>query len=159
VPALGGHSISGVVSRASLNGILISATLQDAPAWRTATVLPDGMVFVFGVIDAKGLAAAGELYYPTSRTFTPASSVYVSPRAYRTATLLTDGTVLIAGGIATNGKVLAELELWDGKSANAEMLSAHLIQARKGHTATLQADGTVRIAGSVRDDGSPSASS
>jgi hypothetical protein len=69
----------------------------------TATLLPDGTVFVAGSYEEdsgpNALAIGStEFYDPTSATFLPSPDL-ITPRYEHTATLLADGRVLIAGGI------------------------------------------------------------
>ncbi len=65
----------------------------------TATLLPDGKVFLAGGYGANGILASAELYDPA--TFTWASAGSTPTQAYRfTVTLLPSGKVLVAGGSA-----------------------------------------------------------
>src|SRR5205085_1182636 len=102
--------------QARLRNTALAATLRHPRAWHTATVLPDGNVFIFGGLDAQGVVAESELFDPASQTFTAFPGSSLAPRAYHSATLLMDGRVLILGGIGIDGKRLNTLELWDPKS-------------------------------------------
>jgi len=89
---------------------------QPTPAWRQvasmafartfhlATILPDGNVLVTGggpttaATDVANAQLAGELWSPTTETWTTMASMN-APRLYHSeATLMPDGRVLISGG-------------------------------------------------------------
>jgi hypothetical protein len=74
-----------------------------ARGYHTATLLPNGKVFIAGgeipnITPNLGTASV-ELYDPSTGTFSPAGSM-TTPRFWHTATLLNDGRVLIAEGNA-----------------------------------------------------------
>src|SRR5262249_8245722 len=122
----------------------------------TATLLPDGRVFVAGNAPEPGVALAAELFDPVSKTWTPAPANYEahSPaapsgsRVYHTATLLADGRVLIAGGLGEEGLDLKSAELFD-PAGQAWTFVSPMSDPRGGHTATLLKDGHVLVAGGV----------
>ena len=57
--------------------------------------------------------ATGELYNPTTGTWTATTSL-AAPRAFHTATLLPTGDVLISGGVDAAGNPVAVSELYRG---------------------------------------------
>ena len=104
--------------------------------WHTATVLPDGTVFILGGVGAKALVAQAELFDPSTQSFKDIATG-LAPRAYHTATLLTDGRLLIAGGIGSDGNLVARFDIWDPRANQVQTLAAALSTPRRGHTATL----------------------
>jgi hypothetical protein len=156
---LGGADVSGPLSKAFLkisknasSSSPISGLLHPR-AWHTATVLPDGSVFIFGGLGTRTLVSEAELFDPSTQSFREIAA-NLEARAYHTATLLTDGRVLIAGGIGADGKPLSRLDLWDPRSKQTQTLASTMLFPRRDHTATLQSDGTVLIQGGVLADGS-----
>lgn len=95
--------------------------MKDVRSYHTATLLPDGDVFVAG--SGEGGPLPAELYDPVTRSWTAISSS-IEPHLYgETATLLPDGEVLVVGGsngtISPSGDaVMAGAELYDPGSAN-----------------------------------------
>lgn len=66
----------------------------------TATLLPDGRVFVAGGNNADGALGDTLLYDVATNTWTPATSLHVA-RTQHSAALLPDGRVLLAGAHQT----------------------------------------------------------
>ena len=68
---------------------------------QTATLLPDGRVFIAGGYWSDGqkwrVLSSTEMYDPATRTFSPIGSMGAA-RDGHTTTLLDDGRVLIVGG-------------------------------------------------------------
>ncbi len=127
--------------------VLTSATHQPRIG-HTATVLPDGTVFIFGGVESNGsIPAAAELFNPDTLTFEQLSGNPLTPRAYHTATLLSDGKVLITGGIGNNDEALPTAELFNWQTRTAEIATGNLAFARSRHKAVLQADGSVVLLG------------
>lgn len=114
-------------------------------AAHTATLLPDGRVFVAGGLGGGSGVASTEVFDPATRTFTYASNMSVA-RTGHTATLLSNGKVLIAGGY--NGNYLASAELYD-PAANSFTPVKAMNAARSGHVATVLPNGKVLLAGGV----------
>lgn len=114
-------------------------------AAHTATLLPDGRVFVAGGLGGGSGMASTEVFDPAARTFTNAASMSVA-RTGHTATLLSNGKVLIAGGY--NGSYLSSAELYDPLSNRFTPLKA-MTAARSGHVATLLPNGKVLLVGGV----------
>jgi N-acetylneuraminic acid mutarotase len=129
-----------------------TGSMAEASFYHTATLLPDGTVFVADGFNADGLATA-ELYDPSSGRWTATASM-VTARAGHTATLLADGRVLVAGGSDREAALIAGVEgspqlsadLYD-PSSRRWTATASMVTARAGHTATLLPDGRVLISG------------
>jgi hypothetical protein len=128
---------TGAVSRIG------SMTMRRAA--HTATLLPDGRVFVAGGLAGESSAASTEIFDPATRKFANASSMSVA-RTGHTATLLANGKVLIAGGY--NGSYLASAELYD-PAANSFAPVRAMNAARSGHVATLLSNRKVLLVGGV----------
>lgn len=151
----GSTTLTGTPSRFRFTGSLINA--RDT---FTATVLQNGKVLIAGGTGpGSSLIAQGELYDPTTGTFTKTGSLY-TPRFNHTATLLNNGTVLITGGEVAVGDGTftesASAELYDPTSGTFSPTS-NLNQARKAHTATLLGSGLILIAGGNGLNGDPAA--
>jgi N-acetylneuraminic acid mutarotase len=114
-------------------------------AAHTATLLPDGRVFVAGGLAGESSAASTEIFDPETRTFASAGNMSVA-RTGHTATLLANGKVLIAGGY--NGSYLASAELYDPVAKSFAPVRT-MNAARSGHVATLLPNGKVLLAGGV----------
>jgi RHS repeat-associated protein len=115
-------------------------------AWHSATVLPDGVVLVWGGIGVDGEPTGRpERFEPMAQTWTSLDAVG-APRAMHSATLLTDGRVLVAGGVGTS-----TLELFDPRTGRAETVPSEL--GRYAHEATLLPDGRVLLWGGFDDAG------
>lgn len=82
----------------------MAASMTDARAFHTATLLADGRVMVVGG-NNKDLMnpaiASVEIYNPRSNTWSLTASPN-QPRMYHNALLLNDGRVMIAGGLVRN---------------------------------------------------------
>src|SRR5688500_13045066 len=133
----------------------ISTTMNQARAWHTATVLPDGFVLVLGGIGNNNqVISTTELFDPATQTFTNLPASGVTPRARHTATLLSDGKVLITGGVASNGEAIQNAELWDAIESATVTLPSSITQ-RRSHSATLLSDGQVLLWGGSDNAGNP----
>lgn len=117
----------------------------------TATVLPDGRVFLTGgtqpgptwqssteMLDARG--ARWETMAPLA-----------FPRSMHTATLLDDGRILVLGGW-TGSVTLAHAEIYNPVT-NTWSQSGSLLEARQDHSATLLPDERILIVGGYREQG------
>ena len=67
----------------------------------TATLAPNGMVFIAGGDSAGTILSSTELYTGATDTFAATNPLLFS-RAFATATLLSHGQVLIAGGLTSS---------------------------------------------------------
>jgi hypothetical protein len=120
--------------------------LLEPRAWHSATVLPDGMVLIFGGRDSNGQAlAAPELFDPVTATFQSPLSIGTAARFGHTATLLTDGRVLIVGG-SDGLSVVEHGEILDPLTFTSQSVTG-LHTPRTGHQAVLTAEGWVRLTG------------
>lgn len=148
-------------------GLLASAELYDpssatftgtgslhAPRYfHTATLLADGRVLIAGGenADAHGYnfpLSSGELYDPSTGTFTTCASSLTHARLGHTATLLDNGSVLIAGGQETNstGDTLASAELYNPSTDTFTPTGSMSIE-REYHASALLRNGKVLVAG------------
>jgi hypothetical protein len=107
----------------------------------TATLLPDGRVFVVGSEFETGSAI---LWDPETEAFSPAGSL-AEERVLHTASLLPDGRVLVVGG-SNLGLARASAEVWDPETA-AFSPAGSLSDGRHQHTATALPDGRVVVIG------------
>jgi hypothetical protein len=78
-----------------------TTTLSAARANMTATLAPNGMVFIAGGDSAGTILSSAELYNGITDTVAATNPLSFS-RAFATATLLTNGQVLIAGGLTSS---------------------------------------------------------
>lgn len=132
----------------------LASTLHVARAWQTATMLPDGTVFVFGGIGTDGNAVAqAERYDPATETFTLMSATGLTPRAHQIAHVLMDGRVLIAGG--THG---APTELWDPRT-DTVTAAGPMMTPRLDAESTLLSTDPVLVWGGFDANGNPVPSS
>ena len=124
--------------------------MHEIRASHTATVLPDGKVFITGGFK-KGPDGHSQIYSLTAELFDPKTESFLRTgnmnvhRAGHTATLLPNGKVLVAGGFTENG-MTATAELYD-PSSQTFVLVGTMSVARGGSTATLLPTGDVLIAG------------
>ena len=157
---LGGESAKGPLATASTmdaaTGAVtpLSSTLAQPRAWHSATVLPNGLVLIFGGIGSDGqVVTTAELFDPSTKQFQIVSTLGLTPRAHHTATVLTDGSLLIVGGTLASGETVSLAESWNWQSAAGSALSRSLVTARRDHTATLLADGEVLFWGGFDRNG------
>lgn len=120
-------------------------SMTTSRAAHTATLLPDGKVFVAGGLGGDSGVASTEVFDPTASIFASGPNMSVA-RTGHTATLLANGKVLIAGGY--NGSYLASAELYD-PAANRFTPVKAMNAARSGHVATVLPNGKVLLMGGV----------
>ena len=132
----------------------LSAALTVPRAWHTATLLPDGKVFIFGGVDAHGkLVSQAEYFDPTNRIFTLASPTGLTPRSHHTANVLTDGSVMLAGGAE-----FSTAQLWDPRTNEVTAVSNDMVVPRADALSTLLASSPVMIWGGTDISGAPASS-
>ena len=107
----------------------------------TATLLPDGTVFITG---GDYAASSTEVYDPAAERFSATANM-VSPRRSHSATLLPDGRVLIAGGLPDSPATTSTAELYTPPSLTPSQVLLSLSGDGKGQGA-IQHAGTYRIA-------------
>lgn len=128
--------------------VLPSHMLQ-ARAWHTATVLPDGTVFIFGGVNRDGADSnTAELFDPATGSFSPFPDAGWWPRSHHSVTLLTDGQLLIAGGT-----VLGDSIVFDPVSKAITPVGNSLKPPRYDESAALLANSPVLIWGGVDTQG------
>ena len=119
--------------------------LNVARSWHTATLLPDGRVFIAGGSAGWGGSplASAEIYDPATKTFTLTANMH-NARTEHVAALLADGTVLVAGGYSSGSFVGAELfNPTNGSFTSVSNLNNWHVDG----TATLMQDGRVLVEG------------
>ena len=138
----------------ALHGFKVTGSMFAGREFHTATLLPDGEVFVVGGVISEpgidggvdtGLTPTTVAYNPATRTFSSTSSMHLE-REKHTATLLNTGKVLVAGG--WNGTAYTtSAEIFDPASNTFTPTTGNMTTARGGHQATLLNDGKVLITG------------
>lgn len=117
----------------------------------TATLLPDGRVFIAGGFDASAdffrLWTTNELYDPVAGVFGPVPEL-AEGREGHTATRLNSGEVLLAGGQGSDA-TLSSTEIYE-PSAGRIGGGPELAEPRAYHTATLLGDGSVLLVGGAQ---------
>jgi hypothetical protein len=118
--------------------------MQQARAYHSATVLPDGTVLILGGIGSdERIVLQAELFDPQTKTFSEISSA-PKPRAFHTATSITDGRVVVANCVPPYSPDLNPIELaWSkfkqylrtAKSRTAEALDRAVTEALQTITA------------------------
>ncbi|MFZ3381057.1 MAG: RHS repeat-associated core domain-containing protein [Candidatus Acidiferrales bacterium] len=133
---------------------VLPTSLLHARTGHTATLLPNGTVFIFGGVDGTGhLVATAETFDPTTLKFSSAPATGLTPRAYHSANLLTDGTLLVAGGLSATGEALGLIEVWDFRTNSAIKIPQGMLAPRSRQVSSLLADGTVSLWGGVDNNG------
>ena len=127
-----------------------TGSLTAARYGHTATLLPNGQVFVAG-----GGYSTAELYNPATGGWDPTGGnpafSTATDRSYHTATLLPNGKVLVAGGEDEDWGNLANADLYD-PATGTWIPTGNLNTARNSHTATLLPNGKVLVAGGYKYD-------
>lgn len=145
-----GPTTSLTVTNSRTGRVKSLPNMRDARAFHTATMLPDGRVFIFGGVgpNQKALKSAALIDPATGEVDGLKAQAGLTARSNHTATLLTDGRVLIVGGVSDKGRLITEAQLWDPRTKTAE--STEVISlGRQKHRATLLTDGNVLIEGGV----------
>jgi hypothetical protein len=131
----------------------------------TATLLPDGKVFIAGGADHTGTTTTSTVIYnPVTGTASPGPNL-LTPRDHHTATLLPDGTVLIAGGRQPNAAlpppyiVLPSAEIYDPVANTMTAVGSAMGNARFAQSDVLLDDGRALAAGGSSDANNPTVTS
>ena len=134
-------------------GFTLTGSLKTPRHSHTATLLPNGLVYVAGGdslddFEVVAIADQAELFNPPTGTFQPGEEVM---REFHTATLLQNGDVLFTGGIsfetASGSWILTPTaELLKAGSTSLHP-TGNMSVGRYSHTATLLLDGRVLITG------------
>ncbi|MGB9430062.1 MAG: RHS repeat-associated core domain-containing protein [Gammaproteobacteria bacterium] len=156
-----GGDIKGQVSGAAIiedpasgQRTSLAAGLNVPRAWHTATVLPSGLVFIFGGVDATGnVITQAEYYDPASQRFSLAPAAGLTPRSHHTANVLTNGLVLFAGGAE-----FAPAELWDPRTNQVTAAANAMRVPRADALSTLLSTSPVLIWDGTDITGAPVAS-
>ncbi len=134
-------------------GFTLTGSLKTPRYSHTATLLPNGLVYVAGGdslddFEVVAIADRAELFNPATGAFQSREKVM---REFHTATLLQNGDVLFTGGIAGetasgNWIVTPTAELLKAGSTSLQP-TGNMSVGRYAHTATLLLDGRVLITG------------
>jgi RHS repeat-associated protein len=129
-----------------------TSRLSHARAWHSATMLPDGRVFIFGGVgDGGEVLGSAEVFDPATQQFTDLAVDGLTPRAGHTATLLTDGRVILIGGVNADGNLSGEAQLWEPLTEKVSGVASGLSTLRQRHTAALTSDGHVLVWGGTQN--------
>lgn len=128
----------------------LTSQLSQARTDHTATLLPDGGVWIFGGVAPDGaVLASAETFDPAAGTLSALEAPGLLARSGHTATLLTNGRVMIAGGVDARGEPIREAELYNPKNRQVEHFSGPLDTARLTHLAQLLPNDGVLLWGGV----------
>lgn len=146
-----GVSFAVCMTAASPGYLRPTASMTEARASHTITLLADGRAFIAGGFAGNDREAfpfhTTELFDPTTNRFIK-GPMMLQGRSGHTTTLLPDGRVLIAGGWTDAAGTFGNAEI-DDPSGSRRPEALTLITARAGHTATTLRDGRVLIVGGV----------
>jgi RHS repeat-associated protein len=129
---------------------LLAARMLLPRSAHSATLLPDGTVFIHGGLDERGaVVEQDEVFDPVAGQSRLLGSTGLLARAHHNASVLSDGRVLVYGGVDKRGSPLLEAELYNPGTAQAERIDAKLGAVRlDGAAALLPSDG-VLVSGGV----------
>ncbi len=128
-----------------------TGSLASGRTAHSATLLPDGRVFVTGgyeVEDSPGnpeFVPSAEIYDPATGAWTAAATPSVA-RKNHTASVLRNGRVLVVGGYGPGDTPVSSVEIYD-PVANLWLPTGPLAKERAFHTATSLPDGRVLVTG------------
>ncbi len=132
-------------------------SLTEARIFHTASLMPDGSVFITGGARDPGLADTPHALVLSSAEQFQSGRVVPLPamaqaRAKHTATVLADGSLLVVGGFDDTGRAMASAERWDSASRTWASLPSPGV-ARYSHAATLLPDGRLMVSGGIGAQG------
>jgi hypothetical protein len=116
----GGHTTLGSAATASAEvddlespvpAISPTASMANARADHTATLLPNGKVLIAGGRDGSNVLSSAEFYDPVTRVFISGDTLSLGRWSHGTA-MLGNGTVLVVGGTLQSGAATAGAELY-----------------------------------------------
>lgn len=122
-----------------------TGALNGNRAGHTATLLPNGIVLVFGGFNGVLRLTTSEVYNPATGVWTNTGPLAIG-RTTQTATLLSNGKVLAAGGHVSASGSTATCELYDPATGTWTATGA-MATPRGNATATLLLNGKVLVAG------------
>jgi Galactose oxidase, central domain/Kelch motif len=125
-----------------------TGSMSHIRTWSTATLLPNGKVFITGGLDGAGALSSAELYDPATGQFGTTGSMSIG-RESHTATPLDNGKVLLAGGLSYKGFPSGEqssAELYDPATGEFTPTGSMHV-GRYGAVAISLRDGRVLFAG------------
>ncbi|MBI5510033.1 MAG: hypothetical protein HY903_14850 [Deltaproteobacteria bacterium] len=140
---------------AASDGTVRCTALSAERRGHTASLLPDGRVFIAG---GEAVKPSATTFWETTEYFEPTTGLFERGpnmkwvRKAHTATVLNDGRVLLTGGVGLNGtsvdtwKVALIYNPTTGAFDNPIPMKAQ----RANHTATLLDDGRVLVAGGTQ---------
>jgi N-acetylneuraminic acid mutarotase len=126
-----------------------AGNMSTARSSHSATLLPDGRLFVIGGIEPSGSSTSVEFYNLNMDIWASKGNLLPNMNTARekhTATLLPDGRVLVVGGQNNNDGPLASTEIFDPLQ-NTWTYAAAMNKTRYDHTATLMPNGRVLVSG------------
>jgi hypothetical protein len=115
----------------------------------TASLLPNGQVFIAGGIVRDYWDRNSDLYAVTAELYDPVGTIHASVQVSRyehSATVLANGDVLLAGGGNDTQDALITADLFKAATGTIQPTGS-MNTPRIGHTATLLLDGRVLLAG------------
>ena len=143
VAGVGSYLITAGVYDPSLGTFTATGNMTTARQDQTATLLPDGTVFIAGGDFTAGTSA--ELYNLAGGTFSSVGAM-TTPRFLHTAALLPDGRVLLAGGLPYSTATTSSAELYAPPSLIAGPALFSLSGDGRGQGASLASvDGIGRV--------------
>ncbi|RDD80981.1 Rhs family protein [Dyella tabacisoli] len=149
--------VDGVRATASIldGGMRKQVALPEPRRFASVTVMPNGVVLLWGGIDANGhVLETGEWFNPVTQHFVSTGALGLPARAGHTLSVLTDGNLLMTGGWSVHGTPETSAVLWQQASHQATSLPDDgSVSARMSAIAVLQPDGSMRIEGGVDDKG------
>ena len=144
------YSLTAEIYDPDAGGFRLTHGAPIAPrAGHTATLLPDGRVFITGgQSGGTSTPIISEIFDPETETFTAAAGAAQYQRRLHSAAVVNEsGEVLLAdGGVSL-------FEMYDPATGSFHPAGAASVVNRYGATSSLLPDGSVLIAGGIQDNG------